>query len=65
MLKARAGLEGELRALGSQMFEYKQKSGKTVSMCYWDIPEAAMDEPEIAADWALRSLQNTKETEGK
>ena len=64
MVKAREVLAEELEAEGSRIFEYTQKSGKTVSMCYWDLPEAAIDDPEIAVDWARRSLQNSAEIDG-
>ncbi|MDA9347626.1 TfoX/Sxy family protein [bacterium] len=32
------------------------KGDKRVAMPYWTLPDAAMDEPELACDWARRSL---------
>ena len=64
MIKAQGPLAEELEALGSEKFTYTRKTGKTTSMCYWDLPEAAMDDPDTAADWARRSLKDTAEYEG-
>ena len=38
-------------AQGSQPFTYQGKS-RTVSLPYWSLPEAALEEPEEAARWA-------------
>jgi DNA transformation protein len=43
-------------AEGSEPFTYEKKTGKSVSLRYWRIPEAAMDDPEEAALWARRAL---------
>jgi DNA transformation protein len=35
------------------------KDNRAVAMPYWTLPAAAMDEPELACDWARRSLMQT------
>ena len=64
MLKAQGPLASELEELGSAKFTYTRKNGKTTSMCYWDLPGEAMDDPETAADWARRSINDTREYKG-
>ena len=64
MIKAQGPLAGELEELGMSKFTYTRKDGKTSHMCYWDLPGDAMDDPEIAAHWAHRSLQDTAEYKG-
>ena len=64
MIKAQGPLAKELEGLGASKFTYTRKTGKTTSMCYWDLPESAMDDPETAADWARRSLKDTAENKG-
>jgi DNA transformation protein len=54
-LKARGALADELAAQGSEPFTYARKDGKAVSMGYWSLPDAALDEPEAACDWARRA----------
>ncbi|MEM7242775.1 MAG: TfoX/Sxy family protein [Pseudomonadota bacterium] len=64
MLKAQGPLAAELESLGSSKFTYTRKNGTTTSMCYWDLPDAALDDPETAVDWARRSLKDTAEYKG-
>ena len=40
---------------GSEQWTYDGK-GKPVTMPYWRLPDAALDDPEVAVDWARRSL---------
>ncbi|SFI77448.1 TfoX/Sxy family protein [Celeribacter neptunius] len=51
-LKARGGFAEELAAEGSEKFEMGDGRG----MHYWTLPEAALDDPEQACDWARRAL---------
>jgi len=56
MIKAKGALASDLAAQGSQQFIHDGKGDKRVAMPYWTLPDAAMDEPELACDWARRSL---------
>ena len=56
MIKAKGALASDLAAQGSQQFIHDGKDDKRVAMPYWTLPDAAMDEPELACDWARRSL---------
>ena len=55
-LKADADLAAALAAEGSGPFVYVGK-GKPVTMSYWRLPEAALDDPETACAWAARALE--------
>ena len=51
---------------GSRQFTYPTKDGRTISMGYWTLPEAALDDPDEAVAWARRSLDvAVKEASGK
>ena len=56
IIKAKGALASHLAAQGSQQFIHDEKANKRVAMPYWTLPNAAMDEPERACDWARRSL---------
>ena len=56
MLEAKGALAEELAAEGSQQFIRAGKGATRAAMPYWTPPCAAMDEPKLACDWALRSL---------
>ena len=56
MIKAKGALAQELAAEGAQQFIHDGKDNRAVAMPYWTLPAAAMDEPELACDWARRSL---------
>lgn len=51
-LKAKGAMATELATEGARQFE--AASGKT--MGYWTLPDAALDDPETACDWARRAL---------
>ncbi|MCP5072348.1 MAG: TfoX/Sxy family protein [Rhodobacteraceae bacterium] len=55
-IKATAGLAEKLAQVGSKRFDYQNKSGKTVSMPYWTLPDSALDDPSEACDWGRKSL---------
>ena len=59
-LKADAELSAELEAEGSAEWVYTYpsgpKAGQSITMGYWSLPDAAMDEPAVAADWGRRAL---------
>ncbi len=50
-IKAKGDLARELEAEGAEIFGM---NGKT--MGYWTMPEAALDDPELACDWARKAL---------
>ncbi|CAL1691893.1 hypothetical protein MMB232_02048 [Brevundimonas subvibrioides] len=45
-----------LKAAGSHQFTYPTKGGEMMSMAYWSLPEAALDDPKEAVDWARQSI---------
>lgn len=45
-----------LEAAGSRQFAYPTKDGETMTMAYWSLPEAALDDPDEAVDWARQSI---------
>ncbi len=51
-LKAKGGFEKEMEAAGAVQFG--ADTGKT--MCYWTMPCSALDDPDIALDWARRAF---------
>lgn len=58
MIKATGDLAREFAEIGSSQFTYKnKKSGKTVAMPYWTLPDSAIDNPEEACQWAIKSLK--------
>jgi len=44
---------------GARQFTYPTKDGQTMSMAYWSLPEAAMDNPDEAVAWARLSIEVT------
>jgi DNA transformation protein len=51
-LKAKGPFADELAAEGATKFE--MEDGR--SMHYWTLPDAALDDPDLAADWGRRAL---------
>ena len=41
------GTKKKLKALGSKQFTYKKKDKKLVKMCYWSVPDEAMDDSDM------------------
>lgn len=56
-IKAKGALAESLAAQGSEQFAYEKSTGKIARMGYWTLPENALDDPEEACDWALKSLE--------
>ena len=54
-LKAAGPLAEALAEEGSEQFAY-DRAGKSTRMGYWTLPDAAIDDPEAACDWARRAL---------
>ena len=55
-LKADGALASALAAEGAERFTYARSGGAAVAMGYWSLPDAAIDDPDAACDWARRSL---------
>ncbi len=55
-LKAKGAFAKEMEAAGSEIFSMTDKDGKTSSMGYWTLPSDAVDDPDLACDWARRAL---------
>ncbi|MDQ1153186.1 TfoX/Sxy family protein [Brevundimonas sp. SORGH_AS_0993] len=55
-LKADEALAAALEAEGARPFTYPTRTGASVSLGFWGLPEAAVDDPDLAVDWARRSL---------
>ncbi|MBW7902865.1 MAG: TfoX/Sxy family protein [Rhodocyclaceae bacterium] len=55
-LKADADSAGQFRAGGGEPFTYAFKDGRTETMNYWTVPEAAMETPAGMQPWARLAL---------
>ena len=55
-LKAKGDLIAALEADGAERWTYTRDNGKPTGMPYWTLPDAALDDPELACDWARRAL---------
>lgn len=55
-LKGAPGFVPELEAAGCEQWVYERENGKTGAMPYWSLPDTALDDPEVACDWAARAL---------
>jgi len=59
-LKASGEFAKQMQAAGARQFSSVGKDGKTHNMGYWTIPEAALDEADMASQWAQNALENLK-----
>jgi len=57
-LKGKGAFVAELEDAGCTKWTYTRDDGSVTSMTYWTLPEAALDDPEIACDWARRALDH-------
>lgn len=56
-LRASAALGEALVAAGGEQLTFTRPSdGKVTRMGYWTLPDAALDDPEVACEWARRAL---------
>ncbi|MHA7886477.1 TfoX/Sxy family protein [Roseicyclus sp.] len=56
-LKGAGPVVAELEAAGCTQWSYQREGRDTpTKMPYWTLPDAALDDPEIACDWARRAL---------
>lgn len=63
-LKADDALKAALRAEGCGPFMWTPqkgpRAGEQIDMGYWRLPDAALDDPELAAEWGRRALAIAK-----
>lgn len=58
MLKGDDESAPDLEAAGARRWTYVgSRHGKTVSMPYWTVPDAAVDDPEAFANWAGKAYE--------
>ncbi len=55
-LKAKGAFADTLAAEGSEIFSMTRKDGSIGSMGYWTLPDKALDDPDLACDWARKAL---------
>ena len=60
-IKGAGDFIAELEAAGCTQWTYVRegkdgKPGKAGTMPYWTLPEEALDDPDLAVDWARRAL---------
>jgi len=56
LVKGAGDMAEWMTAQGWQRWSYTRKGGKMTAMPYWELPEAALDDPEAACDFARRAL---------
>ena len=57
LLKADAVTAPLFEAAGARRWSYEGRSGKSVAMPYWSVPEDAFDDPEQMAHWVRLALE--------
>lgn len=55
-IKATGALAQDMADEGCEKFTYTRKDGVVSQMGYWSLPDAALDDPEIACHWGRRSI---------
>lgn len=55
-LRGDEGNIARMQAAGARQFTYPTKDGEHASLGYWSIPEAAVDDPDEAVEWAREAL---------
>ncbi len=55
-LKGGNGFGDELEAAGARRWTYSREDGREAAMPYWSLPDDALDDPDLACDWARRAL---------
>lgn len=56
-LKVDDGNRSAFEAEGCSPFEYEFKDGRTGTLGYWTLPEAALDDPDEAVRWARLGVE--------
>ncbi|MGP1356004.1 TfoX/Sxy family protein [Roseicyclus sp.] len=56
-LKGQGAFAAELEAAGCTQWSYRHADrDKPTRMAYWTMPDEALDDPDLACDWARRAL---------
>ncbi|MCZ4351312.1 TfoX/Sxy family protein [Roseovarius aestuarii] len=55
-LKVDGDFASRLADEGARKFSMARKSGSVATMGYWTLPDAALDDPEIACHWAQQAI---------
>jgi DNA transformation protein len=56
-LKGAGPMPAALEAAGCTQWSYQHAGrDRPTRMAYWTLPEAALDDPDLACDWARRAL---------
>jgi DNA transformation protein len=56
-LKGRGAFVAELEEAGCTQWSYQRVGrDRPTKMPYWTLPDAALDDPDLACDWARRAL---------
>ena len=58
MIKGAGAFKDVLDAKGLKRWTYQRDGGKLTAMPYWALPGDALDDPELACDWARRALEH-------
>ena len=59
-LRTKGALADRLRAEGAQDWQWvRPKDGRVLTMGYVSLPEAALDDPERACEWAAEALRES------
>ena len=58
MLKGKGAFRDRIEAEGWEAWDYVRKNGKKSVMPYWRMPEAALDDPELACELAREALEH-------
>jgi DNA transformation protein len=56
-LKTDATSRPAFEEAGARPFSYARRDGRVVLTSLWSLPELALDDPAVAADWAERAWQ--------
>lgn len=56
MIKGQGAFQAELEEEGLPRWTYAREGKKETAMPYWTLPDEALEDPELACDWARRAL---------
>ncbi len=56
LLKGTPGSIPRIESLGGEKWHYTRSNGRSGAMPYWTLPDAALDDPDLACDLATASL---------
>ncbi|MCV2863834.1 TfoX/Sxy family protein [Albidovulum sediminicola] len=57
-LKGAGGFAATMTAEGWERWTYARPGGKPVAMPYWRLPDAALDDPDLACNLAAQALND-------